>query len=73
MLEAEYSRVCCSPLSREVSPGAKQDIYNRPGNEYTRDSLCPEHASQCQKNCRGYTYRSLEATVELGEEWVVPR
>lgn len=53
MLEVEYSGVCGSPLSREVSPGAKEDIYNRPGNKYTRDSLCTEHASQCQEELPG--------------------
>ena len=49
MLEVEQSRALCSRLCREVSPGSKVDIHNRPGTKYTGECLCPEHARQCQK------------------------
>lgn len=77
MLEMEYSRVLCSPLSRVVPPGSKVDIYNRLGSKYTGERVScvrnmPASVRKKAMYCLGYTYRSLEATVEFGEEWVVP-
>lgn len=72
MLEVRYNTVLCSSSGRKVSPGSEVDIYNRPGAKDTARFLMPASVRRKAGHCLGCTYRSLEATVELGEEGVVP-